>query len=73
MLPSGSVFKHVTIVHELSRLVQERHLLRVSEVEQDLATRESRNEHLKTVMEFLRDKDITSMDKLRLVLLYAIR
>ncbi|KAL8434226.1 hypothetical protein Efla_001991 [Eimeria flavescens] len=63
---SGSVFKHVTIIHELSRLVQERQLLRVSEVEQDLATREARNEHLKTVLQLLRDADITNMDKLRL-------
>ncbi|KAL8448218.1 hypothetical protein Emag_003986 [Eimeria magna] len=70
---SGSVFKHVTIIHELSRLVQERQLLSVSEVEQDLATREARTEHVKSVMQFLRNPDITNMDKLRLVLLYAIR
>ncbi|KAL8435826.1 hypothetical protein ACSSS7_002203 [Eimeria intestinalis] len=70
---SGSVFKHVTIIHELSRLVQERQLLSVSELEQDLATREARTEHVKSVMQFLRNPDITNMDKLRLVLLYAIR
>ncbi|XP_026192598.1 vacuolar protein sorting-associated protein 45 [Cyclospora cayetanensis] len=70
---SGSVFKHVTIIHELSRLVQERQLLRVSEFEQDLSTREARGEHLKTILEFLRDDTITNMDKLRLALLYAIR
>ena len=34
---SGTVSKHVTIVSELSRLVTERSLLDVSEVEQDLA------------------------------------
>ena len=34
---SGAVSKHVTIVSELSRLVTERSLLDVSEVEQDLA------------------------------------
>ncbi|KAL8275939.1 hypothetical protein Esti_000055 [Eimeria stiedai] len=70
---SGSVFKHVTIIHELSRLVQERQLLSVSEVEQDLATREARTEHVKSVMQYLKNPDITNMDKLRLVLLYAIR
>ena len=34
---SGTVSKHVTIVGELSRLVTEKSLLDVSEVEQDLA------------------------------------
>ena len=34
---SGTVSKHVTIVGELSRLVQDNSLLDVSEVEQDLA------------------------------------
>lgn len=34
---SGTVSKHVTVVGELSRLVSERHLMEVSEVEQDLS------------------------------------
>ena len=34
---SGTVSKHVTVVGELSRLVNERNLLEVSEVEQELA------------------------------------
>lgn len=34
---SGTVSKHVTIVSELSRLVNEKSLLDVSEVEQDVA------------------------------------
>lgn len=34
---SGTVSKHVTVVGELSRLVSERHLMEVSEVEQELA------------------------------------
>ena len=34
---SGTVSKHVTVVGELSRLVSERNLLEVSEVEQELA------------------------------------
>lgn len=34
---SGTVSKHVTVVGELSRLVSERQLMEVSEVEQDLA------------------------------------
>lgn len=34
---SGKVSKHVTVVGELSRLVSERQLMEVSEVEQELA------------------------------------
>lgn len=34
---SGTVSKHVTVVGELSRLVSERRLMEVSEVEQELA------------------------------------
>lgn len=34
---SGTVAKHVTVVGELSRLVSERQLMEVSEVEQELA------------------------------------
>lgn len=34
---SGTVSKHVTVVGELSRLVSERHLMEVSEVEQELS------------------------------------
>lgn len=34
---SGTVSKHVTVVGELSRLVSERQLMVVSEVEQELA------------------------------------
>lgn len=34
---SGTVSKHVTVVGELSRLVSERQLMAVSEVEQELA------------------------------------
>lgn len=34
---SGTVSKHVTVVGELSRLVSERQLMEVSEIEQELA------------------------------------
>lgn len=70
ILGLGSVSKHGDIIHGLSRLVQEQQLLWVSELEQDLATRECRQEHLKTV---LRDPGVTTMDKLRLVALYVNR
>lgn len=37
---SGNVSKHVAVMSELSRLVEQRHLLTVSEIEQELACRQ---------------------------------
>ena len=44
---SGNVSKHVSLMGELSRVVDNRALLDVSEVEQDLANRENHSEHIK--------------------------
>jgi len=70
---SGSVSKHVAVVHELSRIVEENGLLLVSQLEQSLACEENRQEHFKQVSELLRSSDITNMERLRLVLIYCLR
>lgn len=49
---SGNVTKHVTLVGELSRLVGERKLLEVSELEQSLAANESHGSDLKVSTSF---------------------
>uniref|UniRef100_A0A8D0IWM9 Vacuolar protein sorting-associated protein 45 n=1 Tax=Sus scrofa TaxID=9823 RepID=A0A8D0IWM9_PIG len=46
---SGTVSKHVTVVGELSRLVSERNLLEVSEVEQELACQNDHSSALQLV------------------------
>jgi vacuolar protein sorting-associated protein 45 len=43
---SGTVTKHVTVISELSRLVNEHCLLDVSELEQDLTTQSDHNSAL---------------------------
>lgn len=43
----GNVSKHVALVGELSRLVNARHLLAVSELEQSLASNESHGADLR--------------------------
>ena len=48
----GNVSKHVALVGELSRLVDERRLLEVSEVEQSLATTESHAADFKVLWQF---------------------
>ncbi|CEM25368.1 unnamed protein product [Vitrella brassicaformis CCMP3155] len=70
---SGNVSKHVAVVHELSRLVETNDLLDVSCLEQDLACTNNRNEHCKAVLDRLRSPDTRNMERLRLVLLYALR
>lgn len=70
---SGNVSKHVAVVHELSRLVETGNLLEVSQLEQEIACTENRKAHLSEVLSLLRSDRIRNFDRLRLVLLYALR
>lgn len=70
---SSNVSKHVALAGELSRLVGHMNLLEVSQLEQDLACREAESEHRKQVMDMLKMNNVTLSDKLRLVMLYALR
>lgn len=67
----GNVSKHVALVGELSRLVQRDHLLDIGEVEQGLAT--AAGADLKSVQSLLTNSSIPAANKLRLVILYALR
>ncbi|KAJ3893754.1 Sec1 family-domain-containing protein [Lentinula edodes] len=68
---SGNVSKHVALVGELSRLVSKHKLLEVGEVEQGLAT--SSGADYKDVQNVVKDSAITTIHKLRIVILYALR
>lgn len=67
----GNVSKHVALVGELSRLVGRDKLLDLGEVEQGLAT--SAGADLKSVQTFIVDSTVSPRNKLRLVILYALR
>lgn len=81
----GNVTKHVTLVGELSRLVERDDLLAVSEVEQSLASQESHQADLRvsglsrilakgqSVLTLLGSIKIPATNKLRLAILYALR
>ncbi|KIR53298.1 hypothetical protein I315_04335 [Cryptococcus gattii Ru294] len=69
----GNVSKHVTIVGELSKVVERDGLLEVSEVEQSLASQESHAADLKSIMTLLGSSKVPSPNKLRLAILYALR
>lgn len=70
---SGNVSKHVALMSELSRLVGERKLLDVSELEQSFACNDSHTNDLRTLQQLLGDDQIQNDAKLRLVILYALR
>jgi len=70
---SGNVSKHVAVVHELSNIVETSGLLEASQLEQELACSENRQEHFRAVTDMLKGTSITNMERLRLVLLYALR
>ncbi|KAM3920202.1 vacuolar protein sorting-associated protein 45 isoform 1-T1 [Leptodactylus fuscus] len=69
---SGTVSKHVTVVGELSRLVSERHLMEVSEVEQELACQNDHSNALQNVKRLLQNQRLPELDATRLVMLYAL-
>jgi len=70
---SGNVTKHVTLMGELSRIVDTRALLDTSELEQEMANISSHSDHLRRVKMYLEDPRFSKMDKLRIVMLYALR
>jgi hypothetical protein len=70
---SGSVKKHVNIMHELNTIVDSRNLMKVSALEQTLACEQDHNIAVEQVRELLKDKSVQFKDKLRIVMLYALR
>ncbi|NXM03811.1 VPS45 protein, partial [Tyrannus savana] len=64
---SGTVSKHVTVVGELSRLVAERNLLEVSEVEQELACQSDHSSALQSVRRVLQSPRVAELDAARLL------
>ena len=70
---SGNVNKHVNIMSELSRKIDKRRLLAVSEIEQDIAVKSSKSEHTKQVLEVLEDHEVDNFEKIRLITIYALR
>ncbi|KTW27344.1 hypothetical protein T552_02327 [Pneumocystis carinii B80] len=69
---SGNVSKHVILMSELSTRVNKESLLEVSELEQNLACNDSHSADLK-ILQKLIQSPISNNNKIRLVLLYALR
>uniref|UniRef100_A0A5B7A9N4 Putative Vacuolar protein sorting 45 n=1 Tax=Davidia involucrata TaxID=16924 RepID=A0A5B7A9N4_DAVIN len=69
----GNVSKHVTLVTEMSKIVEERKLMLVSETEQELACNGGQGAAFEAVTNLLNNESISDIDCLRLVMLYALR
>ncbi|PON71813.1 Sec1-like protein [Parasponia andersonii] len=69
----GNVSKHVTLVTEMSKIVEERKLMLVSETEQELACNGGQVAAFEAVTNLLNNESVTDFDRLRLVMLYALR
>ncbi|CAM6095667.1 unnamed protein product [Calypogeia fissa] len=69
----GGVSKHVTLMTEMSRIVDERQLMSVSQVEQELACSAGQPAAFEAVVQHLNKEKVTEIDRLRLVMLYALR
>ncbi|PKA58424.1 Vacuolar protein sorting-associated protein 45 like [Apostasia shenzhenica] len=69
----GNVSKHVTMVTEMSRIVEERKLMLVSQTEQELACNSGQAAAFEAVTNLLNNESVSDADCLRLVMLYALR
>lgn len=69
----GNVSKHVTLVTEMSKMVEERKLMLVSETEQELACNGGQGAAFEAVTNLLNNENVSDIDRLRLVMLYALR
>ncbi|RDX90432.1 Vacuolar protein sorting-associated protein 45-like protein [Mucuna pruriens] len=69
----GNVTKHVTLVTEMSKIVEERKLMSVSQTEQELACNGGQGAAFEAVTKLLNNESISDVDRLRLVMLYALR
>jgi vacuolar protein sorting-associated protein 45 len=70
---SGTVTKHVTLVSELSKLVNNSNLMELSEAEQFIASQDGHQEALQKVKKLMRDTKNKNIDILRLISLYSLR
>lgn len=70
---SGNVSKHVTVVGELSSMVNEHNLLNVSEIEQEISSQNDHSSHLQSIKRLLNTTHVRESDAAKLVMLYALR
>lgn len=70
---SGNASKHVNLTSALTKDINERDLLRLSILEQDIATKDNKNDVFDELMKIIKDPVVRFYDKLRLLLIFGLR
>lgn len=70
---SANIKKHYSIVTEITKQVNGRQLLDISQLEQDILVKSSVKEHLKEALVFIKDPKIANYDKLRLSSIFCLK
>lgn len=73
MEESGSVAKHVTLMTEMSHIVERRKIMEVSAIEQSLACEQDMKGATERVEKMLNNSGIGFYEKLRVVMLFSLR
>lgn len=69
----GNMNKHLNIMSEVKRLNNQYHLFEVSEVEQEISSKDAFKEHTKMVSEIFENPDIDGLAKIKILTIYALR
>lgn len=70
---SSNLSKHFELVQEMITKVQERGLLQISEVEQNLVSKDAKDDSYKSILRMIENERVNAIDALRLVILFALR
>lgn len=70
---SQEITKHTNIIYELMELMQSRELMKLSELEQEMACSDNKSSHFSRTSAILKNKEFNSLDKAKLFLLYCLR
>jgi len=71
---SGKVTKHITVLDQASKLIDQRKLMDVSAVEQEIACKNDLNTAFRMLVDTLiPDPAVTEVDKVKAVMIYALR
>eukprot|EP00898_Chlorokybus_atmophyticus_P001079 jgi/Chlat1/1972/Chrsp158S02282 len=70
---SGNVSKHVALITEMSRIVDDRALMAVSQMEQELACSSGLSSAYEGVAALIDNPKLSPADRVRLVMLFALR
>lgn len=73
---SMEITKHTSIVYELTNMIENRKLLEISSLEQDIACKDDKKDHFNRIIEILKNpnkENNQQIDKIKLYLLFCLR